>query len=168
MLTALKYNEHNYTIMDFAFMILTVLCSALVQTGIIVFLYQKWIIPQIVEKVRDELMGQIQDWVDSMTLSMNSTIQDSLSGVQDSATATISIEMDKALAKMKSWIGGKRGKNAQLVTLAESYLDNNLSDDLTDDQRNDVISEAVLVYGKSIVDALIKKRESPTTTQGGW
>ena len=128
--------------MDYATIGLSVFLGAIVQTSIIVMLYNHYIIPHIIRGVKDELMTSINGWVDKMTADLGQKIADELN--------------DKMLSLKRS-IAGKRGRNSQLMTAAASFLSDNLSDDMNEDEKDDVIAEAVATYTKPIVDAVIEK-----------
>ena len=128
--------------MDYATIGLSVFLGAVVQTTIIVILYNHYIIPHIILGVKDELMTSINGWVDKMTADLGQKIADELN--------------DKMLSLKRS-IAGKRGRNSQMMAAATSFLTDNLSDNLSDDEKDDVIAEAVATYTKPIVDAVIEK-----------
>lgn len=128
--------------MDYATIGLSVILGAVVQTTIIVMLYNHYIIPHIIKGVKDELMISINGWVDSMTATLGQKIAD---------------EINEKMLSLKRSIAGKRGRNSQMMTAAASFLSDNLSDDMSDEDRQDVIAEAITSYSKPIVDAVIDK-----------
>lgn len=128
--------------MDYATIGLSVFLGAVVQTTIIVLLYNHYIIPHIIVGVKDELLKSINGWVDKMTADLGQKIAD---------------ELDARMLSLKRSIAGKRGRNSQMMAAATSFLTDNLSADLDDDAQQDVIAEAVATYSKPIVDAVIDK-----------
>ena len=128
--------------MDWATIGLSVLLGAVVQTTIIVALYNHYIIPHIIKGVKDELMISINGWVDGMTAALSDKI---------------SAEIDEKMLSLKRSIAGKRGSNVRLLSAAQSYLMDNLSDDMSEEAQNDIIAQAVAQYSKPIVDAVISK-----------
>lgn len=128
--------------MDYATVGLSVILGAVVQTTIIVILYNHYIIPHIINGVKDELMSSINGWVDRMT---------------DNLGKKIAEEIDNKMLSLKRSIAGKRGRNSQMMTAAASFLTDNLSDDMSDDEKDSVITQAVAAYTKPIVDAVIDK-----------
>ena len=134
--------------MDWVSIGLSVVLGALVQTSIIVMLYNHYIIPHIIKGVKDELMTSIQGWVDEMTAALGQKIAD---------------EINDKMLSLKRTIAGKRGRNSQLFAAAQSYLSENLSDDMSDDAKEDIITEAVATYSKPIVDAVLDKIFSKKT-----
>jgi len=128
--------------MDYATIGLSVFLGAVVQTTIIVMLYNHYIIPHIIKGVKDELMISINGWVDGMTDKLGQKIAD---------------EINDKMLSLKRSIAGKRGRNSQMMAAATSFLTDNLTADLDDDAQQDVIAEAVATYSKPIVDAVIEK-----------
>jgi len=128
--------------MDYATIGLSVFLGAVVQTTIIVMLYNHYIIPHIIKGVKDELMISINGWVDSMTATLGQKIAE---------------EINDKMLSLKRSIAGKRGRNSQMMTAAASFLSDHLTDDLNEDEQQDVIAEAVANYSKPIVDAVIEK-----------
>ena len=128
--------------MDYATIGLSVFLGAVVQTSIIIVLYNHYIIPHIILGVKDELMISINGWVDTMTKDLGQRIAD---------------EIDSKMLSLKRSFAGKRGRNSQLMAAATSFLSDNLSDDMNDDEQQDIIAEAVATYSKPIVDAVIEK-----------
>lgn len=128
--------------MDYATIGLSVFLGAVVQTTIIVMLYNHYIIPHIIMGVKEELLKSINGWVDKMTADLGQKIAD---------------ELDARMLSLKRSIAGKRGRNSQMMAAATSFLTDNLSADLDDDAQQDVIAEAVATYSKPIVDAVIEK-----------
>ena len=130
--------------MDWATIGLSVILGAVVQTSIIVLLYNHYIIPHIIEGVKSELMISIKGWVDSMTSQLSEKI---------------AVEIDNKMLSLKRSFAGKRGKNAQLLAAAQSYLTDNLTIENGDEDpdNQDVITAAVAQYSKPIVDAILNK-----------
>ena len=130
--------------MDWATIGLSVLLGAVVQTTIIVVLYNHYIIPHIITGVKDELMVSIKGWVDGMTAELSNKI---------------GAEITDKMLSLKRSIAGKRGRQSQLLAAAQSYLNQNLTDDVLDDspEYQDIVTEAIATYGKPIIDSLIAK-----------
>jgi len=128
--------------MDYATIGLSVLLGAVVQTSIIVILYNHYIIPHIIIGVKDELMISINGWVDKMTADLGQKIAD---------------EINEKMLSLKRSFAGKRGRESQIVDLAESFLSKNLTADMPEEDKDDVIAEAVAKYSQPIVDSVIKK-----------
>ena len=87
-------------------------------------------------------MTAIDGWVDGMTAALSEKI---------------AAEINDKMLSLKRSFAGKRGRNAQTFALAQSYLLNNLSDDMTEEAQDDVIAAAIAQYSKPIVDAVIEK-----------
>ena len=138
--------------MDWATIGLSVFLGAVVQTTIIVMLYNNYIIPHIIQGVKGELMVSIEGWVDTMTGTLSEKI---------------AAEINDNVLSLKRSIAGKRGNNARLITAAQSYLLDNLSDNPDDPNNEDIIMQAVAQYSKPIVDAVLDKiwpkKAEPTT-----
>jgi len=128
--------------MDWATIGLSVFFGAVVQTTIIVLLYNGYIIPHIIKGVKDELMISIDEWVDGMTADLSDTIRAEIS--------------DNVLSLKRSF-AGKRGRDSKSFAQALSYLSDNLTDDMTEEDQDDVIAAAVARYSKPIVDAVLDK-----------
>lgn len=128
--------------MDWATIGLSVILGAVVQTTIIVMLYNHYIIPHIIKGVKDEMMKSIEGWVDTMTATLSEKI---------------AAEINDNVLSLKRSIAGKRGNNARLLTAAQSYLLDNLSNDENDPANEDIIMQAVAQYSKPIVDAVLDK-----------
>ena len=128
--------------MDWAAVITSAIIAAVIQTAVIIILYQKWIIPHIISGVKSELMTSIKGWVDELTVSLSEKI---------------SIEIDEKMQSVKRSIVGKRGNNARMLGLAQSYLTEHLSEDQDDPANDDIIAEAIGKYSKPIVDAVLAK-----------
>jgi hypothetical protein len=148
--------------MDWATIGLSVFLGAVVQTTIIVMLYNNYIIPHIIKGVKDELMVSIEGWVDTMTGTLSEKI---------------AAEINENVLSLKRSIVGKRGNNTRLLSAAQSYLLDNLSDDRDDPNNEDIIMQAVATYSKPIVDAVLdkiwpKKAEQPAAapdnSAAGW
>ena len=128
--------------MDWATIGLSVFFGAVVQTTIIIMLYNGYIIPHIIKGVKDELMVAIDGWVDGMTADLSDTI---------------SAELDDKILSLKRSFAGKRGRDSKSFAQALSYLSDNLTDDMTEEDQDDVIAAAVARYSKPIVDAVLDK-----------
>lgn len=148
--------------MDWATIGLSVFLGAVVQTTIIVVLYNHYIIPHIITGVKDELMVSIKGWVDGMTAELSNRI---------------GAEITDKMLSLKRSIAGKRGRQSQLLAAAQSYLNQNLTDDVLDDspEYQDIVTEAIATYGKPIIDSLIAKmrptKQTVDTTEAvadGW
>lgn len=138
--------------MDWATIGLSVILGAMVQTTIIVILYNHYIIPHIIIGVKDEMMKSIEGWVDTMTKQLSDKIAD---------------EINDNVLSLKRSIVGKRGRQTQLLAAAQSYLSDNLSEDENDPNNEDVIVQAVAKYSQPIVDAVLSKiwpKKAATTT----
>ena len=149
--------------MDWATIGLSVFLGAVVQTTIIIMLYNGYIIPHIIKGVKDELMISIDGWVDGMTADLSETISNEIN--------------DNVLSLKKSF-AGKRGRDSRSFAQALSYLSDNLTDDMTEADQDDIIAAAVARYSKPVVDAVLdklwakKKPEAATaatdTAAAGW
>ena len=128
--------------MDWATIGLSVFLGAVVQTTIIVMLYNHYIIPHIIKGVKDELMVSIEGWVDTMTGTLSEKI---------------AAEINDNVLSLKRSIVGKRGSNSRMLSAAQSYLLENLSNDQDDPANEDIIMQAVAQYSKPIVDAVLDK-----------
>lgn len=128
--------------MDWATIGFSVFLGAVVQTTIIVLLYNGYIIPHIIKGVKDELMVSIEGWVDTMTGTLSEKI---------------AAEINENVLSLKRSIVGKRGNNTRLLSAAQSYLLDNLSNDPEDPTNEDIIMQAVATYSKPIVDAVLDK-----------
>lgn len=150
--------------MDWATIGLSVFLGAIVQTAIIVQLYNGYIIPHIIKGVKDELMDAIDGWVDGMTADIGDRVAQ---------------EINDNVLSLKRSFAGKRGREAKTFSLAQSYLLNNLSDDQDEQTQDDIIAEAVVKYSKPVVDAVldriwpnkqgkIKAAAADDPTAAGW
>lgn len=128
--------------MDWATIGLSVFLGAIVQTAIIVQLYNGYIIPHIIKGVKDELMDAIDGWVDGMTADIGDRVTQ---------------EINDNVLSLKRSFAGKRGREAKTFSLAQSYLLNNLTDDLDEEAKDDIIAEAVVKYSKPVVDAVLDR-----------
>lgn len=128
--------------MDWATIGLSVFLGAVVQTSIIVMLYNGYIIPHIIRGVKDELMDSIQGWVDGMTADLSETI---------------SAEINDNVLSLKRSFAGKRGRDSRSFAQALSYLSDNLTDDMEEADKDDIIAAAVARYSKPVVDAVLDK-----------
>ena len=150
--------------MDWATIGLSVFLGAIVQTVIIVQLYNGYIIPHIIKGVKDELMDAIDGWVDGMTADIGDRVAQ---------------EINDNVLSLKRSFAGTRGREAKTFSLAQSYLLNNLSDDQDEQTQDDIIAEAVVKYSKPVVDAVldriwpnkqgkIKAAAADDPTAAGW
>ena len=128
--------------MDWATIGLSVFLGAIVQTAIIVQLYNGYIIPHIIKGVKDELMDAIDGWVDGMTADIGDRVAQ---------------EINDNVLSLKRSFAGKRGRDSRTFSLAQSYLLNNLSDDQDEQTQDDIIAEAVVKYSKPVVDAVLDR-----------
>ena len=128
--------------MDWATIGLSVFLGAVVQTTIIVLLYNGYIIPHIIKGVKDELMISIDEWVDGMTADLSETIR---------------AEINDNVLSLKRSFAGKRGRDSRSFAQALSYLSDNLTDDMDEDDKDDIIAAAVAKYSKPVVDAVLDK-----------
>lgn len=130
--------------MDWAFVISSAVLASVIQTAVIIVLYQKWIIPHIISGVKAELMISIEGWVKTMT---------------DSLSDRMSEEIDAKMTSIKKAMWGKRGNNGRMMALAQSYLSSNLTDDVEEGtpEYDEIITAAVAQYSKPIVDAILDK-----------
>lgn len=130
--------------MDWATIGLSVILGAVVQTSVIVVLYNRYIIPHIIAGVKDELMISIKGWVDGMTSELSEKI---------------AAEIDEKMLSLKRSFAGKRGNDMRLLSAAQSYLFNNLDNDAGEDDPNnqDVIAAAVAKYTQPIVDTILNR-----------
>lgn len=128
--------------MDWATIGFSVILGAVVQTSIIVLLYNGYIIPHIIRGVKDELMVSIDGWVDGMTAELSDTI---------------SAQINENVLSLKRSFAGKRGRDSRSFAQALSYLSDNLTDDMDDSDKDDIIAAAVARYSKPVVDAVLDK-----------
>lgn len=130
--------------MDWATIGLSVILGAVVQTSVIVVLYNRYIIPHIIAGVKDELMISIKGWVDGMTGQLSEKI---------------AAEIDEKMLSLKRSFAGKRGNDMRLLSAAQSYLFNNLDNDAGEDDpsNQDVIAAAVAKYTQPIVDTILNR-----------
>lgn len=127
---------------EMVFMILTSVC---VQLVLIVALYTFWIIPEIVDKVKVEILGQINQWIDSTKADLSNTI---------------TINIDDMKQKLVSVISGHRGNKARQLSLASQFLAANLEDTEPESENYDsVVTQAIAMYGEKIVKAALKSIE---------
>lgn len=124
---------------EMVFMILTSVCIQLI---LIVALYTYWIIPEIVDKVKVEILGQINEWIDLTKSDLSNTI---------------TINIDEMKQKLVSVISGYRGNKARQLSLASQFLAANLEDTDPDSEDYDsVVTQAIATYGEKIVKAALK------------
>ena len=121
--------------------------GVILQTVIIVWLYNHYIIPKIVREVQTEIITKMETWVDSVKTD-----------VSDKVCAFVGSKLEESTIKVKRSIAGKRGKTQKMLALAENYLDANLSEDLSDEQEDSVITEAITAYGVDIVNSILEAR----------
>ena len=121
--------------------------GVILQTVIIVWLYNHYIIPKIVSEVQTEIITKMETWVDSVKTD-----------VSDKVCAFVGSKLEESTIKVKRSIAGKRGKTQKMLALAENYLDANLSEDLSDEQEDSVITEAITAYGVDIVNSILEAR----------
>lgn len=138
--------------MDWATIGLSVFLGAVVQTTIIVVLYNHYIIPHIIKGVKDEMMESIDGWVEGMTAQLSDRI---------------ATEINDNVLSLKRSFAGKRGRESQTFQLAQSYLSKNLIDGMSDDEQQDVIAAAVAKYSEPIVNAVLDKIIPKKPSMGG-
>lgn len=133
--------------MEFGEVIFTVFLSAVINVMLIVMLYSKWIIPTIVERVRDELMTNIEKWIQQ---------------TRDDLGNTITINIDEMRQKLVNTISGYRGNKKRQLSLASQFLAANLDDpdDLESEESESVIQQAIVTYGEKIVKAALSSMRS--------
>lgn len=140
--------------MEFSEVIFTVFLSAVINVLLIVTLYSRWIIPTIVIRVRDELMANIEKWIQE---------------TRDELGNTITINIDEMRQKLVNTISGYRGNRQKQISLAQNFLTANLdpSEGEDSDEYNDVIQQAIVTYGEKIVKAALKsiRSQSPPADQ---
>ena len=140
---------------EMVFMILTAVCIQLI---LIVALYTYWIIPEIVDKVKVEILGQINGWIDSTKADLSNTI---------------TINIDEMKQKLVSVISGYRGNKARQLSLAENFLSANLGSEIDpeSEEYDSVVTQAIATYGEKIVKAALKSIKPPepaATETAGW
>lgn len=128
---------------EMVFMILTSVCIQLI---LIVALYTYWIIPEIVDKVKIEILGQINQWIDSTKSDLSNTI---------------TINIDEMKQKLVSVISGYRGNKARQLSLAENFLSANLGGEIDPDSEeyDSIVTQAIATYGEKIVKAALKSMQ---------
>lgn len=133
--------------MEFGEVIFTVFLSAVINVMLIVTLYSKWIIPTIVERVRDELMTNIEKWIQQ---------------TRDDLGNTITINIDEMRQKLVNTISGYRGNKKRQLSLASQFLAANLDDpdNLESEESESVIQQAIVTYGEKIVKAALSSMRS--------
>lgn len=140
--------------MDLGESIFIIMSSACINVLMIVAIYSYWIIPTIVNRVRDELMDNIQNWIESTKQDLSNTI---------------TINIDEMRQKIVGVISGHRGNKARQLSLATQFLTSNLGpeDDLDSPESQDVITQAILTYGDKIVKSALKsiKTDNQTGTE---
>ena len=133
--------------MEWAISLLMSGLGVILQTVIIVWLYNYYIIPKIVCEVQTEIITKMETWVDSVKTD-----------VSDKVCTFIGSKLEESTIKVKRSIAGKRGKTQKMLALAENYLDANLSEDLSEEQEDSVITEAITAYGVDIVNSILEAR----------
>ena len=135
--------------MDVVQLTVTVFATAAVNICVIVWLYSKWIIPEIVRRVRDDMMTSIQTWIEN---------------TRDDLNNSITINIDSMKDKIVQTIRGYRGNKARQLSLAKEFLEGSDYDpDNPETEENEsIITDAITRYGASIVKAALK---SMTTKQ---
>ena len=128
--------------MDWATIGLSVFLGAIVQTVIIVQLYNGYIIPHIIKGVKDELMDAIDGWVDGMTADIGDRIAQ---------------EINDNVLSLKRSFAGKRGRDSQTFQRALSYLSTELKDDQDEQTQDDIIADAVVKYSQPVVNAVLDR-----------
>lgn len=132
--------------MDPTTVLTTVTLGAILQSVIIVLLYQFWIIPRIVEKTQSALIEKIDKCYEQLNANLRQEVADSVQVVYEN---------------LVRFISGGRGTDSRQMTLARNFLDRRLPSDSEDldaageELATQVITQAVLKYGKGIVDAVI-------------
>lgn len=134
--------------MDVAQLTVTVFATAAVNICVIVWLYSYWIIPEIVKRVRDDMMSSIQEWIKSTRDDLNNSI-------------TINIESMKD--KIVQTIRGYRGNKQRQLSLARQFLESaDYDPDNPESEENEsIITDAITRYGASIVKAALKSIKTP-------
>ncbi len=129
--------------MELGDMFFMIIASACVNILVIVAVYSYWIIPTIVERVKNELMTSIEQWITS---------------TKDDLSNTIVLNIDDMRQKIVGVISGYRGNKARQMTLASQFLAANLEDpnDLDNEESESVITQAIAAYGEKIVKAALK------------
>ncbi len=145
-----QHNNVILVIMELGEMFFMIITSCVVNIVVIVGLYTYWIIPEIVERVRDELMENIQKWI---------------ADTRDDLKNTITINVDEMRQKVVGVITGHRGNKARQLSLATQFLTANLDDldNLETEDNESIITQAIAQYGERIVKAALKsiKANSP-------
>ena len=90
--------------MDVVQLTVTVFATAAVNICVIVWLYSKWIIPEIVRRVRDDMMTSIQTWIEN---------------TRDDINNSITINIDSMKDKIVQTIRGYRGNKQRQLSLAK-------------------------------------------------
>ena len=143
-------------IMDVAQLTVTVFATAAVNICVIVWLYSYWIIPEIVKRVRDDMMTSIENWITQ---------------TRDELTNSITINIDDMKDKLVQTIRGYRGNKQRQLSLARQFLESaDYNPDNPESEENEsIITDAITRYGASIVKAAlksIKTPDKPTNTVG--
>ena len=133
--------------MELTISLLTSGLGVIVQTVIIIWLYNYYIIPKIVKDVQSELMTKMEIWVNSVKTD-----------VSDNVCQFVGSKLDETTIKVKRSIAGKRSKTQKMLNLAENYLDSNLSEDMDPEEEDSIITEAITAYGIDIVNSILEKR----------
>lgn len=146
-------------IMDVVQLTVTVFATAAVNICVIVWLYSKWIIPEIVRRVRDDMMTSIQTWIEN---------------TRDDLNNSITINIDSMKDKIVQTIRGYRGNKQRQLSLAKEFLTNAEydPDDPESEENESIITDAITRYGASIVKAALKsmttKQPAADQDAAGW
>ena len=145
-------------IMDVAQLTVTVFATAAVNIVVIVLLYSWWIIPEIVKRVRDDMMSSIEKWI---------------SDTRDELSNTITINVDSMRDKLVQTIRGYRGNKARQMSLAKEFLEraDYDPDNPDSDENESIITDAIATYGANIVKAALKSIKTKPQTENesvGW
>ena len=147
--TFLSNGQHVIlVIMDVVQLTVTVFATAAVNICVIVWLYSKWIIPEIVRRVRDDMMTSIQKWIEN---------------TRDDINNSITINIDSMKDKIVQTIRGYRGNKQRQLSLAKEFLTNAEYDpDNPESEDNEsIITDAIARYGASIVKSALKSMTTP-------
>ena len=135
-------------IMDVAQLTVTVFATAAVNICVIVWLYSYWIIPEIVKRVRDDMMTSIENWITQ---------------TRDELTNSITINIDDMKDKLVQTIRGYRGNKQRQLSLARQFLESaDYDPDNPESEENEsIVTDAITRYGASIVKAALKSIKTP-------
>lgn len=153
-------NDVILVIMDVVQLTVTVFATAAVNICVIVWLYSKWIIPEIVRRVRDDMMSSIQKWIED---------------TRDDLNNSITINIDSMKDKIVQTIRGYRGNKARQLSLAKEFLEGSDYDpDNPETEENEsIVTDAIARYGATIVKAALKsmttaKEPAAESSTAGW